>query len=189
MPPLVAAIVYADGVYPETIFTRTVTRLRDRGVDLAGTLQRAPAGMVGRHPCDLLIEDLATGEVTAIAEERGKMARGCRLDIAVLECIAGAVIDSVRCRLPRLLVINKFGRVEAEGGGLFAAIGAAVERDIPVLAGVPARNLDSWKAFAGSLATELPATQEAVDRWLAGRGLAIAAVAMENVAMARPWTT
>lgn len=187
MSPLIAALVYADGVYPERVIARAVEALRDRGVALAGALQRAAGEMVDRHPCDLLIEDLATGEVTAIAEHRGKQARGCRLDVSLLTELAGAVLSSLRSEEPRLLVINKFGKIEADGGGLRQAVAEAVDLGIPVLVGVPARNLDRWRAFAGPLAVELPVDDTALARWLAEQGLA-AEPATRAREVAEPWT-
>lgn len=169
--PLIAALIYADGVYPERVIAHVVEGLRDRGIVLAGALQRTPEDMADRHPCDLLIEDLATGEITAIAEHRGKQARGCRLDVGLLTELAEAVLVSLRSEEPRLLVINKFGKIEADGGGLRQAVAEAVELGIPVLVGVPARNLDRWRAFAGALAVELPVDEVAVARWLASHGL------------------
>jgi nucleoside-triphosphatase THEP1 len=172
--PLIAALVYADGVYPESVIARAVDRLRDRGIRLAGVLQRAPDGMVERHPCDLLIENLATGEVTAVAEYRGKQARGCRLDVGLLTELAEAVHAGLQADAPHLLVINKFGKIEADGGGMRHAIAEAVELGIPVLVGVPARNLDRWRAFAGQLAVELAPRIEVIAGWLQEHGLVVA---------------
>ena len=56
--PLIGALIYADGVYPERVIAHAVERLRDRGIALAGALQRTPENMADRHACDLLIEDL-----------------------------------------------------------------------------------------------------------------------------------
>lgn len=172
--PLIAAVIYADSVYPERLIAKAVEGLRDRGIALAGALQRTPEDMADRHACDLLIEDLATGEVTAIAEHRGKEARGCRLDVGLLTELAEAVLSSLRSEEPRLLVINKFGKIEADGGGLRQAVAEAVELGIPVLVGVPARNLDRWRAFAGALAVELPADFSAIAEWLQTHGLPVA---------------
>ena len=171
MTALIAALVYADGVYPERVIARAVERLRDRGVSMAGALQCTILDAVDRHPCDLLIEDLTSGDVTPIAEHRGRQARGCRLDVALLTELAQSVVSGLRTGEPRLLVVNKFGKTEAEGGGLRDAIAEAVGRDIPVLVGVPMRNLDQFRAFAGPLAVELPVAEGALTDWLATHGL------------------
>lgn len=166
----IAAIVYSDGVYPDRIIARAVEPLRAAGLPLAGALQ-VEAVAAGRHPCDMLLEDLASGEVHAIAEHRGPEASGCRLDVGLLTEIGEAVLGSLHGEPPRLLVVNKFGKIEADGGGLRQAVAEAVDLGIPVLVGVPARNLDRWRAFAGSLASELPATVGAIADWLACHGL------------------
>jgi nucleoside-triphosphatase THEP1 len=185
--PMIAALVYADGVYPDRVIARAIAPLRERGIVIAGAIQLEPAGRPGRHPCDLLLEDLASGEVTAIAEHRGKEARGCRLDVGVLTEVAEAVAASIHNDAPRLLIVNKFGKIEAEGGGMRGAIAKAVDLGIPVLVGVPARNLDRWRAFAGALAVELPVDDTAVVRWLAEQGLD-AEPAVVRPAVAVPWT-
>jgi len=171
LPPLIAALVYADGIYPDRVIARTLEPLRERGVALAGTLQRAASGLPGRHPCDLLLEDLASGDVTAIAEHRGREARGCRLDVGLLTEVAEAVAVSLHADAPCLLVVNKFGKMEAGGGGLHDALAEAVNLGIPALVGVPARNLGRWRAFAGAFAIELASEPAALATWLAAHGL------------------
>lgn len=178
---LIAALVYADGIYPDRAIARAIEPLRDRGIALAGAIQIETADLPGRHPCDMLLEDLASGDVVAIAEERGKEARGCRLDIGILTEMAEAVANSLQADAPRLLVVNKFGKIEADGGGLREAIAEAVALGIPVLVGVPARNLDRWRAFAGPLAVELPAEPSAIADWLEAHGLPGSPVARSTV--------
>jgi nucleoside-triphosphatase THEP1 len=180
----IAAIVYSDGVYPDRIVARAIEPLRAAGLPLAGALQVEPVA-AGRHPCDMLLEELASGEVHAIAEHRGREARGCRLDVGLLTEIGEAVLQSLHDDRPRLLVVNKFGKIEADGGGLRQAVAEAVERGIPVLVGVPARNLDRWRAFVGSLAVELPATVGAIADWLAMHGLPSATADLEDAARVR----
>lgn len=167
----IAAVVYSDGVYPDQAMASAIAPLEDLGVPLAGALQVPARHVEGRHPCDMLLKDLATGDVYAIAEERGRHAAGCRLDVGMLTEIGEGVANSLRDGEPRLLVVNKFGKIEAAGGGLRDAIAEAVECGIPVLVGVPARNLDSWRAFAGTLAQELPVDSRAIAGWLASHGL------------------
>ena len=98
------------------------------------------------------------------------------------------MLQSLHDEQPRLLVVNKFGKIEADGGGLRQAVAEAVELGIPVLVGVPARNLDRWRAFAGSLAIELPADDVALSRWLAAQRL-IPDPASVPDAVAGSWTT
>ena len=84
----IAAIVYSDGVYPDRAMAAAIAPLEELGVPLAGALQ-VPAGHVeGRHPCDMLLKDLATGNVCAIAEERGPRLQEVLQDAAEGGCRA-----------------------------------------------------------------------------------------------------
>jgi hypothetical protein len=71
-------------------------------------------------------------------------------------------------KVPQLLVLNKLGKVECEGGGLRDLIASAIDRGIPVVIGVPERTLDAWRSFAGEFAVELLDHRGEVLRWLEG---------------------
>jgi hypothetical protein len=164
----VAAIVYADEVFPDAMFRTLVAQCRAEGLSLAGVLQhQAVAG--GDRRCDVILEDLATGHRTALFEDRGASARGCRLDEAALAEAAARIEGSLE-HMPQLLILNKFGKVECEGGGLRDLIASAVDRGIPVVIGIPKRNIDAWRAFAGEFAVELTDDAREVDRWLESFG-------------------
>jgi hypothetical protein len=160
----VAAIVYANEVYPDALFRSLVQRCRALGLSLAGVLQHeAFAG--GDRRCDVILEDLVTGHRTALFENRGAGARGCRLDEAAL-AEATARIEGSLEHLPQILILNKFGKVECEGGGLRDLIASAVDRAIPVIIGVPERNLEAWRSFAGEFSTELADDSGGIIAWL-----------------------
>ena len=162
----VAAIVYANEVYPDAVFKTLVKRCRVMGLALAGVLQHQ-AFEGGDRRCDVILEDLATGHRTALFENRGAGARGCRLDEGALAEATARVEGSLE-HVPQLLVLNKFGKVECEGGGLRDLIASAIDRGIPVIIGVPERNLDAWRSFAGQFSTELPDDAGQVTKWLKG---------------------
>ena len=162
----VAAIVYANEIYPDAVFSTLVERGRAMGLTLAGVVQhRAFVG--GDRRCDVVLEDLATGHRTALFENRGTAARGCRLDQAALVEATARVEGSLE-HAPQLLVLNKFGKVECEGGGLRDLIASAIDREIPVIIGVPIRSLDAWQGFAGEFATELRDDANQIAAWLEG---------------------
>jgi hypothetical protein len=161
---LVAAIVYTDEVYPDVVFRTVVSRCRALGLTLAGVLQHQAVEGVDRR-CDVILEDLTSGHRTPLFEDRGAGARGCRLDEAALAEATARVEGSLE-HGPQLLVLNKFGKVECEGGGLRDLIASAIDRGIPVVIGVPRRNLDAWREFAGEFAIELSDDVREVGRWL-----------------------
>lgn len=162
----VAAIVYANEAYPDTIFSAIVDRCRARGLSLAGVLQHQAFEDADRR-CDVILEDLTSGYRTPIFEDRGAGASGCRLDEAALAEATARVEGSLE-NAPRLLVLSKFGKVECDGGGLRDLIASAIDRGIPVIIGVPQRNLDTWREFAGEFAVEFCDGAPEALRWLEG---------------------
>jgi hypothetical protein len=164
----IMAVVYDDGIAADRFLADVGYKLRDRGVNVGGVVQRNTF-VRNRTKCDMELEELQSGEVFQISEDRGAFAKGCRLDRSVLARISSAMEDVVAQR-PAILVVNKFGKVEAEGGGLRDVIALAVQLGIPTIVGVPFRNVDQWRAFAGNFAQEvgLEAASDSVWVWLGG---------------------
>ncbi len=113
----------------------------------------------------MVLENLSSGRRTAIFENRGASARGCKLDEAALAEVA-ARIESNLEDAPDLLVLNKFGKAECSGGGLLDLIANAMERKIAVVIGVPKSNLQAWRDFACNLAVELSDGTSEIQRWV-----------------------
>jgi hypothetical protein len=159
--PLLTALVYADSALADRALRQVVRQYEAAGLRLAGVVQR-DTPRAGRTGCDMTLEELSTGTAIAISQDRGPHARGCRLDLGEMARaihLASAALPGA----PDLLVLNKFGKTEVEGGGFRALIAAAIEHGVPVLIAVPYRNLDSWRAFAGELAREIHLTGAAED--------------------------
>lgn len=136
--------------------------LAAQGLRLAGTVQ-SNLLRPGRAKCDMDLRVLPDGPVVRISEDRGREARGCILDSGALE----QTVLEVERRLAGadLLIINKFGKREAEGKGLVPVIAAALDLDIPVLVGVNGLNLPLFLDFCGGQATALPADLDQVLGW------------------------
>lgn len=146
----------------DALIAATAERLQAEGLRLAGTVQ-SNIERPDRRKCDMDLMILPDGPVIRISEDRGGLARGCTLDSGALE----QSVAMVQQRLPGadLLVVNKFGKREAEGKGLVPVIGDAVELDIPVLVGVNGLNLAAFLAFAGDDAVALPTDVASVVEW------------------------
>ena len=146
----------------DRFLAQVAARLQDRGLKLAGTVQ-TNIERADRTKCDMDIVVLPDGPVLRISEDRGNLARGCRLDAGVLE----QAVAGVSRAMPGadLLIVNKFGKREGEGRGLIPVIGEALGRGIPVLVGVNGLNLPDFLAFADGLAEGLPADVAKVADW------------------------
>lgn len=163
--PQLAYFLYENGVYPAAALRAAVDTLLVQGLKVIGLIQQESL-RPGRSRCDMELEDIASGARIPISEERGAAARGCRLDPAGLAAAymaarAGLTTDT------DLVVISKFGKIEAEGGGLRDLIAEALEHDVPVLIGVPERNLPGWQDFAGDMALRVSLAGPSLSDWLA----------------------
>ena len=101
------------------------------------------------------------------------MAEGCRLDAQGLAEFV-ALFDRASQDNVELLILNRFGKAEAEGGGLRPVFARAMEADIPVLTAVRAPYDEAWAHFHGHLASDLPADNERGAGVVPLRGAAIA---------------
>jgi nucleoside-triphosphatase THEP1 len=140
--------------------------LRARGVRLAGVVQ-TNSDRAGSHHCDMDVRVLPDGPLIRINQVLGDVARGCRLNPAALEEAVGLVEISLD-PAPDLLIINKFGKHEAEGRGFRPLIAEALAKGIPVLAGVNTLNREAFDAFSDGYAAELTPVPDALAAWFDG---------------------
>lgn len=149
--------------------------LAARGLRCCGTVQintaRADAG-----PCDMDVRVLPGGPVLRISQDLGPSSRGCRLDPAALETAAGLVAARLSSGA-ELLIINKFGKHEAEGRGFREVIAQAVAMDVPVLVGLNPQNCAAFESFAGGMAIRLPPERAALRDWVDDVAATMAGVA------------
>jgi Protein of unknown function (DUF2478) len=156
-----AAIVYDVGFRIDDLLTRIADRLRADRINLAGVLQEN----AGDGVCSAMtLVDLASRGRFGISQDLGSQAEGCRLDARGLAEI-GALLDRPLGRDVELLMLNRFGNAEAEGGGLRSAFVRAMEAGVPVLTAVRPPYIEAWSKFHGRLAVDLPTDLDAVLAW------------------------
>ncbi len=98
----------------DAFLARVVDLLQARGMVLAGTVQTNLERQKS-HPCDMDLQVLPDGPVLRISQDLGAGSRGCRLNGGVLEQAvmqAGQRLDGAAA-----LIVNKFGKLEAQGHG------------------------------------------------------------------------
>lgn len=130
---------------------------------LAGVVQ-TNTDCVDSSKCDMDVRVLPEGETIRISQSLGSQSRGCRLDPAALEQAVGYVTASLE-DAPQLLIINKFGKHEADGRGFRPVMAEALAQDIPVLVGVNGLNKDKFQAFTGGEAEQLTPDLRAITDW------------------------
>ena len=114
------------------------------------------------------MKNLSTAEIFSMSQDLGSGSDACRLDDAALDTIAEKVKASLRQGVD-ILILNKFGKQEAEGRGLRGPIVEAVDLGIPVLVGLNSSREESWNAFCGAAGKIFDADDPAVGRWLEER--------------------
>lgn len=159
---MLACVSVAGKGLTDACLAQAVARIQAQGLRLAGTVQSNPKRS-DRPKCDMDVHILPDGPVLRISEDRGPHARGCRLDAGVLEAAVAATLE--RLDGADLLVVNKFGKQEAEGRGFVPVIAEAMARNLPVLVGVNPLNHGAFHAFADGLAQDLPADPIAIAAW------------------------
>lgn len=139
-------------------------RLAGLGCRVCGCVQ-VNTDRRGRRRCDMDLRLLPAGPVIRISEDRGSGARGCRLDAGALET-AVALVEAAAAEGCDMLIVNKFGKHEAEGRGFRHVIAEAAGMGLPVLVGVNALNEAVFRDFTGGLAEQLAPCPATLTRWL-----------------------
>ena len=148
----------------DLILFKLATVLAARGLRCCGTVQiNSERGDTG--PCDMDVRVLPDGPILRISQDLGRASHGCRLDPAALETAVGLVSASMG-QGSDLLIVNKFGKHEAQGRGFRTVIAEALSKGIPVLVGINALNLSAFEEFAEGLATRLPPEPTALESWI-----------------------
>ncbi len=158
-----AAVVFDRDEDADAPLAAFIAAQSAEGFRIAGLLQQDE----GEGDCachDVHVLNLTSGERLAIMQDLGPGATGCRLDASAIAVAASQLRVALSGR-PDLVVANRFGKLEAEGGGLIDEIGEAVAEGTALIVCVPLRFLDAWNTFAAGLDQQLPPQREAIEAW------------------------
>lgn len=162
--PLLAAVPFKGGSGIDAVLAEAVRAMRAAGLRVGGAVQeeeRMPDGCCG----PMHLADLSGGTRRQISQNLGRESRGCRLDPAALADAAVALLSDIETGGLDVLVLNRFGKAEVDGGGLRAVIERAIEAGLPVLIAVREDFLPAWTDFHGNLAVTLPGEPVRIAEW------------------------
>ncbi len=159
-----AAVLHSGDQKGDRLISTIADKLKSQGYGVGGVVQ-SNIVQPGQCRCDMVLEELTTGQSISISQNLGNQSRGCRLNPAALEHIVGIVEASIRNGLD-ILILNKFGVQEVEGNGLRNAIAIAADADIPVLVGLNRANIEAWNEFCGGEGQLFEANASDVEGWL-----------------------
>jgi hypothetical protein len=153
-----AALVYGKPDEPDRLLREFVRDLVTRGYRVAGLIQTR----LGDGSAAVTV--LPTGETIPLAQRFGPVPNSSSLggcDLAE----AAARIDSLIESGVDLVIINRFGKLEAEGAGLVDEIARAVSFDIPVVVAVPEFRFSEWLSFCRGMGVKLPCQNGSLQSW------------------------
>lgn len=159
----IAALQGASSAAIQTLFNDFALRAARQGHKIAGVIELA-SGDAGGACGWRAVRDLSTGTVIPISQNLGCGSTACNLDpsglIEACAAVERAIADGAD-----LVVLSKFGKLEADRGGLSDAFSAAIAAELPILTAVSPAMTAAWHLFAGPLAQFVPADASLVDAW------------------------
>ncbi|UWQ30971.1 DUF2478 domain-containing protein [Leisingera sp. M523] len=149
----------------DRLLSELAEKLQAKGIRLAGIAQ-TNVECYDKELCDMDVRVLPGGETIRISQSLGAGARGCRLNPEALEQAVGLVSATLQSDpAPQLMIVNKFGKHEADGRGMRSVIGEALALGIPVISGVNKMNVEPFQAFADGMAVEAGPDLDALVGW------------------------
>jgi hypothetical protein len=137
--------------------------LQSQGFRVAGVIEESACG--GAGDCkSLSVKDIASGETIPISQKLGAGSEACNLDPGGLAIACGRVEQAIG-RGVDVVVLSKFGKLEASRSGLCDAFRAAILADIPVITAISPPVSQDWYCFAGELAEYVEPDVDALATW------------------------
>jgi nucleoside-triphosphatase THEP1 len=160
--PHLAAIYSEYGNKADIIIDQIINRLHAEDKNVVGIRQcisDAP-----NSTCAAQLQNIENGEYHRITRALSSQSNGWNIDIEAIEKMAHRLADSLNSNLD-LVIVNRFGRLESDGGGFCCVIQRALELEIPLLTVVNPLWQQSWHDYTDGLVITLPANRASVLEW------------------------
>jgi hypothetical protein len=168
-PGPVAVIAGADGETIQALLAAAAAECRAGGLAVAGVVA-ARHGLDDRTCTAGFLRDVASDASWPIYLEQSPAGTACHLDADGVEAACAALLG--RVAQSDLVVLSKFGKLEAAGGGLFPVFASARASGRPILTAVSERHRAAFEAFAPD-AVPLAAEASTVAAWCRAAGGAL----------------
>jgi hypothetical protein len=159
---MIAVVRGSSGADVQSVLQTFVERWRG-SARLAGLLAESH-GLPDRACSAGFLRNIATGERFSIFEDLGPGSTECHLDgLGAVQAAASVERDvAAGCDL---VLLSKFGKLEAGGGGLFRAFKATLDAQIPLLTSVPLAFEEPWRKRIGRPFTVLSVDPDEIGAW------------------------
>jgi hypothetical protein len=158
----IAVVQGAASAQVQDLFRALAERWRS-SARLAGVLAE-DHGLRDRACSAGYLRSLGDDQRFTIFQDLGPGSSGCHLDGAGMSMAADAVQRDIAVGCD-LVLLSKFGKLEANGGGLRDAFSAAFAAGVPVLTSVSKPFEEPWQRFAAPLFSIVPADVARIEAW------------------------
>jgi hypothetical protein len=152
-----AALVYRGREDPDCVLRDFSRTLIAQGRHVVGLVQ-------ARTGCQISASLLPTGETIMLSQALGRHSQACAFDTSRLAQAAIHVQNGIVAGSD-LVVINRFGKLEAQGKGLLDELALAVAADTPVVIPVPQHRFEDWLRFSGGMGVKLACSASSLHKW------------------------
>jgi hypothetical protein len=157
----IASVVGADSATVLALFAAVVADWRASGERVGGVLAE-PHDLRDRTCAAGVLRNIVSGRTFRMYLETPPSGTSCHLDASGVQAACADILGQVAtCDL---IVLSKFGKLEAARSGLFEAFQAAMAADKPLLTSVSDRHHKAWRTFAPT-ALDLPAEATVLRDW------------------------
>lgn len=161
--PSVVALQGTESAIIQSMLAAMADTWRSNGLHVAGVVEDIQPGLP--KACGgASLRNLGSGASYSLYQDLGPHSTACCLDAAgVAEACHDVVGDIEQCDI---VVLSKFGKLEADRGGLLQAFIDAAAMNKPVLTSVSPMFTASYLSFVGEFGAVFPADEDVVSSWV-----------------------
>ncbi len=159
----IAVVQGSDSESVQQLLVEAVANWRANGVKVAGVTAHRH-GSPDRKCTAGILRDIGSGDQFQIYFETAPSGTACDLDASGVDAACATVLDEIAAS--DVVVLSKFGKLEAMQKGLFPAFEAAIAAGRPVVTTVSAKHREAWKEYAPD-ASYIRADNAVLAEWLA----------------------
>jgi hypothetical protein len=158
----IAVIQGAPGSQAQDMLRHLVGRWKQTA-RIAGVIEEDHG--LGERTCSAgRLSSIGDGRSYPIFQDLGPGVEACHLDGAGAVSASEAVRRDIAAGCD-LVVLSKFGKLEAGGGGLAPAFTAAMQAGVPILTSVSPEFESAWARFAAPGFVVLPPQPDRIEAW------------------------
>jgi hypothetical protein len=158
----IAALVYASGDRPDVVLCVFARHLAETGRRPCGLVQLRDRSGDETSRKVMVLDDWQVVDAANKHDSAG--GDHCSLDSQWLDRMGARTATAIR-RGVDVVIVNRFGPLEANGRGFRDAIRAASETKTPLIIAVPQFEFTRWTRFSSGMTVRLDCTLDSVLAW------------------------